>query len=189
PIRVQSFYVSRTNFCGIKNFRLNKLSINMRGLIIMIKNIIRGFIVLCAIGAACSLPKKAYKQYLPVTLFSTACQLVEILYFTLHKLWKVKGGPKSAMCHASILVVGPYFFSNLWAFHLSKGKFVRYFFINLIADLIYAFPVVNLFSKLNFFKLKVSSKQFFSLIFTNALLNYGFQKFYEKFSVPSRARE
>ncbi|WP_240377068.1 hypothetical protein [Bacillus piscicola] len=86
----------------------------------MIKNTIRVLIVLGTIVSALLLPKKAYKTFLPVTLFSTACQLAEILYFSLHKLWKVKGGPGVLMCNASILVVGPYFFSNLWAFHLTR---------------------------------------------------------------------
>jgi len=59
--------------------------------------------------------------------------------------------------------------------------------INAIADIIYAYPMVALFRKLNFFKLKVSSLQFFKLIFTDAILNFAFQKFYEMAKTHNKA--
>ncbi|MEW9677350.1 hypothetical protein ABRT01_14380 [Lentibacillus sp. L22] len=145
----------------------------------MIKNSIRIFIVISAIGSIIFLPKKSFLKYLPVSLFSSVITLSEILYFTIHKLWKVKGSPSVMMCNAAVLVVGPYFLASLWVFHLSKGKFLKYFLINGIADFIFAFPLVVLFRKLNFFKLKVSSFQFFKMIFMDAIVIYTFQKFYE----------
>ncbi|MCM3568039.1 hypothetical protein [Neobacillus mesonae] len=146
----------------------------------MLKNSIRVFIVLCSIIAAVLLPKKSYIKFLPVTLFSSTVLLLEIFYFTVHKLWKVKGGASAMVCDTLILIMGPYFFANFWVFHLSKGKYFLYSFINIIADLIYAFPIITLFRKLKFFKIKISSTKFFSLIITNAFLNYAFQKFFEK---------
>lgn len=153
----------------------------------MLKNIIRIIIVLCTIGTGCLLPKKAFINYLPVTLFSSVCQLFVILYLTTHKLWKMNGGQKSTICNSSILIVGPYFIANLWVFVLSKGKLLRYSLINLIADFIYAFPLIALFRKLNFFKLKISSTKFLMIIISNALLNFAFHKFYEKSKVKVKA--
>ncbi|MEH7224082.1 hypothetical protein V7112_09760 [Bacillus sp. JJ1566] len=150
----------------------------------MIKNSIRVFIVLCSVAAAVLLPKKSYIKYLPVTLFSSCVVMFEIFYFTVHKLWKVKGGVGALVCDTCILMLGPYLFANYWVFHLSKGKFLPYTIINLVADWIYAYPVVSLLRKLQFFKLKVSSATFFTLIFSNALMNFIFNKFYEKCIAP-----
>ena len=152
----------------------------------MLKNSIRIFIVLCSIIAAVFLPKKSYIKYLPVTLFSSCVLLLEIFYFTVHKLWKVKGGASAMVCDVLILILGPYLFANYWVFHLSKGKFFLYSFINILADLIYAFPINTLFRKLKFFKIKVSSSMFFTLIVTNAFLNYTFQKLFEKITFQNK---
>ncbi|QQZ09896.1 hypothetical protein [Heyndrickxia vini] len=146
----------------------------------MIKNSIRVFLLLSSIVAAFILPKKSFTKYLPVTLFSSSVLLAEMFYLTIHKLWKAKGSPGVMICNTFVLVLGPYFFANLWVFHLSKGRFLLYSFINIIADLIYAFPIISLFKKVGFFKLKIKSSVFFLIIISNAFLNYIFQTFYEK---------
>lgn len=124
--------------------------------------------------------KRLFVKYLPVTLFSSLTVMYEIFYFTTNKLWSVKGGPKSLTYTAFLLLFGPYPIINIWFFYLSKGKFLKYALINFIADLIYAFPIIALFKKLNVFHIKVKSINFFLLIFTDALLNFGFQKVIEK---------
>lgn len=144
------------------------------------------FSVIFSVLSAIFLPKKSLIKYLPVTLFSSSIVLAEILYFTTHKLWKIKKGMKGLTSTALLLVLGLYSFTNLWVFHLSKGKFLLYSLISFIGDLIYAFPIITLFKKLNFFKLKVTSIQFFILIFTNALVNFAFQKFYERINVRNQ---
>lgn len=152
----------------------------------MIKNSIRIFIVLCSVVFAVLLPKKSYITYLPVTLFSSSVLMFEIFYFTVHKLWKVKGSVGAMVCDVCILILGPYLFANFWVFNLSKGKVLPYTLINLVVDWIYAFPLVTLLRKLQFFKLKISSAKFFTLIFSNALMNLIFHKFYEKCIVPNQ---
>lgn len=149
----------------------------------MVQNMLKIFIVITSMFSAFFIPKKALVKYLPVTLFSSATLLAEILYFTTHKLWKVRYGQKGMTSTALSLVFGAYFFTNLWVFYLSKGKFFLYSLINIIADLIYAYPGIKLLRKLNFFKLKVSSFQFFLLLITNAYVNFVFQKFFEKITL------
>lgn len=124
--------------------------------------------------------KKLFVKYLPVSLFSTMLLILEIFYFTVNKLWYVKGPKKNLFQTAMLLVFGPYLISNIWFFHLSKGKFLPYSIINLVADLIYAYPIIALLKKLHVFKIKVKSSYFFILIFTDALLNYSFHKFFNK---------
>src|SRR5690606_11528433 len=142
--------------------RIDRMPHNLLKILLVFFSVISGFF----------LPKRSIVRYLPVTIFSTATILLEILDFTIHKLWNVKGGRKGIFSTALSLVIGPYFFSNLWVFHLSKGKFLRYTLLNIIGDLLYAFPGIKLFRKWNFFKLIISSLQFFILLITNAYLNY-----------------
>lgn len=130
--------------------------------------------------------KKLVIKYLPVSLFSTMNVIGEIFFFSTHKLWKVKGGPKQLTNTAALLVFGPYLVLNLWMFYLSKGKFIVYCLLNLVGDLLYAFPIVAILKKLNVFNIKVKSINFFLLIFINALLNFGFQKIIEKIYPQTR---
>ncbi|MDQ0229154.1 hypothetical protein J2S19_000404 [Metabacillus malikii] len=124
--------------------------------------------------------KKVFIKYLPVTLFSTVVVMCEIFYFSIHKLWKVKGGKKSLTQTTFLLLFGPYIVLTVWSFYLSKGKFLLYILINFVGDIIYAFPIVALFKKLNVFNIKVKSIYFFLLLITDALLNFVFQKVFEK---------
>ncbi|RBP86898.1 hypothetical protein DFO70_12347 [Cytobacillus firmus] len=129
--------------------------------------------------------KELFVKYLPVCLFSSLTVMCEIFYFTTHKLWTVKGGQKNQTHTAFLLLFGPYIVLTIWFFYLSKGKFLLYALINLVADLIYAFPIIALFKKLNVFQIKVKSINFFLLIFADALLNFGFQKVIEKISLKN----
>jgi len=149
----------------------------------MLQNLLKVFLVLSSIFSAFFIPKKSLVKYIPVSLFSSATLLAEILYFTTHNLWKVRNGQKGMTSTALSLVFGSYFFTNVWVFHLSKGNFWVYSLINIIADFLYAFPGIKLFRKLNFFKLKVSPLQFFLLLITNAYVNFAFQKFFEKITL------
>ncbi|QCJ44593.1 hypothetical protein FAY30_23375 [Bacillus sp. S3] len=148
----------------------------------MLQNGIRVSLFLVSWLSVIFLPdkKKLFVKYLLVTLFSALTVMCEIFYFTTHKLWKVKGGQKNLTRTAFLLLFGPYMILTIWVFYLSKGKFLIYVLINLVADLIYAFPIIALFKKLNVYQIKVKSINFFLLIFTDALLNFGFQKVIEK---------
>ncbi|HJV44964.1 MAG TPA: hypothetical protein VJ824_04470 [Bacillota bacterium] len=157
----------------------------MTGNFNIIRNLIRIILTLGSLLVAWKLPKKSFVKYLPVTLFSTSFLLAQIYYLTVHKLWKAKGGISVMVCNTFVLIVGPFFFANLLVFHFAKGKFLLYSLINIIADFIYAFPIMALFRKLGFFKLKLSSPVFYSIIVSNAFVNYIFQKFYEKANVKN----
>ncbi|MBP2239511.1 hypothetical protein J2Z40_000064 [Cytobacillus eiseniae] len=129
--------------------------------------------------------KQVFIKYLPVTLFSSMTLLGEIFFFTTYKLWSVKGKQKEMMHMALLLVFGPYLVLNIWSFYLSKGKFLSYALINVVADFIYAFPVISFFKKINLFKIKVKSHYFFLLVFCDSLLNYVFHKTFEKIYKPN----
>ncbi len=124
--------------------------------------------------------KRMLIKYLPVALFSSLNLMCIIFYFTNHKLWKVKGGRGNVTHTAFLVLFGPYLVMTVWVFYLSKGKFLLYALINIIADIFYAYPLVALLKKFKIYHIKVKSFVFFLVIFAAALLNYSFQIAVEK---------
>ena len=140
----------------------------------MVKNMIRLMIVLGTVASATLLTRHALRKYLPVTLFSTIIQLSEIFYYAIYKKWQVKGKPGALICDALILVTGPYFMATLLSFQYAKGKFIRYFLINVLLGFVYAFPILQMLKSLKIFKLRLTSIRIFFLTVLNSILNYWY---------------
>lgn len=127
------------------------------------------------------LPKKSFKRFLPVTLFCSCLLLIQTLLNPIFNWWKVKGGTKYMIFDALAFIFGPFFTINLWVFHFTYGKFSLYALSNLIMDIIFAFPLNAFFQKIGHYKLKkFNSKIIFLIFYSFSLLNYAFQKFFEK---------
>jgi hypothetical protein len=93
----------------------------------------------------------------------------------------VKGGIKYMFFDALAFIFGPFFTINLWVFHFAYGKFWLYTSINLVMDLVFAYPLSRLFQRMGHYKLmKFNSTIIFIISFSLSLLNYAFQKFVEK---------
>ncbi|TCJ02215.1 hypothetical protein E0Y62_20290 [Cytobacillus praedii] len=152
----------------------------------MIVNFFRVFnaIVLWAI-VILFLPKKSFKRYLPVTLFSSSILLIQSLLNILFKWWKVKGGTKFLIFDDLAFIFGPFFTINLWVFHFTYGKFSLYTLTNLVIDTIFGFILNPFFQKLGHYKLKnMNSFGLFLFYYLFSFINYGFQKYYEKPRTP-----
>jgi hypothetical protein len=127
------------------------------------------------------LPKQSFKKYLPVTLFCSCILLIQTLLNPIFNWWKVKGGTKYMVFDALAFIFGPFFTINLWVFHFTNGRFFLYSLVNLIMDLIFAYPLNSIFQKIGHYQLKkFNSTILFIISFSLALLNYAFQKFIEK---------
>ncbi len=127
------------------------------------------------------LPKKSFIRFLPVTLFCSCLLLIQTLLNPIFNWWKVKGGTKYMVFDALAFIFGPFFTINMWVFHFTYGKFSLYALSNLIMDLIFAFPLNAFFQKIGHYKLKkFNSKIIFLIFYSFSLLNYAFQKFFEK---------
>lgn len=78
-------------------------------------------------------------------------------------------------------IFGAFFTTNLWVFHLTYGRFILYAGLNLIMDLIFAYPLSSFFQKIGHYKFKkFNSKIIFVISYSLALLNYGFQTYIQK---------
>ena len=149
----------------------------------MLTNIFRlGLLVL----SWCSLllyPKRSFKRYLPVTVFVTILVSILLLFSMPLKLWRVAGGHGSKIFNDLTFTLGPFFAANLWVFKLAYGNLWQYLGINFVIDFILAFPISSLFKKMNIYKLeRLQPLSFFSIIFTFAILGYGFQYYFKESS-------
>ncbi len=127
------------------------------------------------------LPKQSFKRFLPVTLFCSFLLLTVEMVSPIFKWWVVKGGYKYRLFDALAFILGPFFTFNLWVFHFTFGKFSLYALINLVMDSIFAYLLVPIFEKIGHFKLKnFTPTKMFLLYYSFSLLNYGFQKYFEK---------
>lgn len=127
------------------------------------------------------LPKKSFKKYILVTLFSSSVMFIEALFNLVFKWWTVKGGTKYKLFDAIAFILGPFFFSTLWVFHFTYGRFSLYALTNFVLDLIFAYPLNALFQKIGHYKLlKFNSKTLFLLSYSFAFVNYAVQKIIEK---------
>ncbi|MBQ6448220.1 hypothetical protein KGR20_18505 [Cytobacillus oceanisediminis] len=134
--------------------------------------------VLISWGSLLFLPKSIIKKFIPVTFFSASILLVETLLSLIFKWWKVKGGLNSLVADALGFIFGPFVVINIWIFHLTHKRFLVYTLVNLIMDLIFAYPLNAFFQKVGFYKLKkFTSIHLFLTSYGLSFLNYWFQKF------------
>lgn len=136
------------------------------------------------------LPKQSLKRFMPVTLFCSCLLLVETLLNLIFKWWKVKGGTKYMIFDALSFIFGGFFTTNLWVFHFTYGRFSLYAIVNLIIDLIFAYPLSSFFQKIGHYKFKkFNAKIIFVIAYSLALLNYGFQKYLQKTDKKASLKE
>ncbi|MBT2685565.1 hypothetical protein [Bacillus sp. ISL-37] len=148
----------------------------------MLHNIFRLCMLLISWSTLLLYPKRAFKRFLPVTIFVTA--LVSILLVLSHpyKLWKVSGGIGTRIFNDLSFTLGPFFVTNLWVFRLAYGNLWQYLGINLVIDYLLAFPITKLFKKISIYQLeRLKSLHFFSIIYSFAIFAYGFQYFFQQY--------
>lgn len=128
------------------------------------------------------LPKKSFKEYLPVANFAVSLILLTSLFSLPLKLWIVeKGGIKEKIFTDLSIILGPFFSGTLWIFHLTYGRFRPYMLLNAIMNLLLAFPICTILQKLKLFKL-VHFKPIYIFVtyLFYAVVIYGYQMFLTK---------
>lgn len=147
----------------------------------MLHNIFRLSMLLLSWSTLLLYPKRAFKQFLPVTLFVTGLVSILLLLSHPYKLWKVSGGIGTRIYNDLTFTLGPFFAANLWVFKLAYGSIWQYLGINLVIDYLLAFPISNLFKKMDIYQLqRLKPIYFFSVIYSFAILAYGFQFYFQK---------
>ncbi len=147
----------------------------------MLHNIFRLCMLLLSWSTLLLYPKRAFKKFLPVTLFVTGLVSILLLLSHPYKLWKVSGGIGTRIYNDLTFTLGPFFAANLWVFKLAYGSIWQYLGINLVIDYLLAFPISNLFKKMDIYQLqRLKPIYFFSVIYSFAIFAYSFQYFFQK---------
>lgn len=131
------------------------------------------------------IPKNTVKRYLPASTMSALLVMTTVFIGTHYHSWEVKGGTKTRIFNILSVILGPFSVGTLWIFRLTFGKFWLYLLTNFVQNLIYAFPILAFFEKINFIKyVKFTRIHHLIASMTFSLIIYGFQYFLEK---PSSA--
>jgi hypothetical protein len=127
------------------------------------------------------IPKKTVKRYLPASAMASLLVMTLVFIGTHYNSWEVKGSTKTRIYNILSVILGPFSVGTLWIFHLTFGKFRLYVLTNLLQNLIYAFPIITFFEKVNFIKyVKFTRIHHLIASMTFSLIIYGYQSFLEK---------
>lgn len=144
----------------------------------MLANLFRVVMVILSWISLLYYPTHSFRRFLPVTFFVTALVFILLALSTPLKLWRVAGGVGTKLINDLAFTLGPFFVVNLWVFKLVYGQVWKYLGLNLILDLVMAYPVSSLFKKLRIYELKrFKPLYFFIVTYSYAILAYGFQYF------------
>ncbi|RLQ97459.1 hypothetical protein [Falsibacillus albus] len=122
------------------------------------------------------LPKNSIRRYLPVSILASLLVTGMCLLAVPYKWWKVMGGWKIKIFNDLSFILGPFFVGTLWIFHFSFGNFLRYFFLNLIMDSLFSYPLNYLYQRLNLYKLiNFKPSQIFMSFFGFSIIIYLYQ--------------
>lgn len=122
------------------------------------------------------LPKKSFKQYLPVSLFASFLVIGMCILAIPFKWWVVKGGWKAKLLNDGSFIFGPFLVGTLWIFHFSFGNLKKYLCINLVMDSLFAFLICSMCQKLKLFKLvNFKPKHIFYSFISYSIIIYVFE--------------
>ncbi len=121
-----------------------------------------------------------------VKRFSIAGSVIVIIEIINHRVghklnwWRFYDKRKSFITNELPFSVGPYMPLSMWILKYSYGNFKKFWLLNLIADGLFAFPIINFFKKIKIIRLKkLSNVQFFVYLHYKAFILYGVQTWVE----------
>lgn len=103
------------------------------------------------------------------------------------KWWVFYDKPTSFIKDELPFSIGPYLPISMWLLKLSYGNIRKFLLLNVIADGLFAFPLIQIFSKMKIVRLhRLNIVQFFLYLFYKAFILYGVQYFVEKKTVQNK---
>ncbi|WLR54406.1 hypothetical protein LC048_18490 [Mesobacillus subterraneus] len=125
--------------------------------------------------------KRSFKRYSVAGVFIIIFEIINHMYGHKRNWWKFYNKRKSFLRDELPFSVGPYMPLSMWLLKTSYGNFKKFITLNVIADGIFAFIVMNLLKKVKIVRLKkLNNLQFFLYLHYKAYLLYGFQYVFEK---------
>ncbi|RSL29907.1 hypothetical protein D7Z54_28635 [Salibacterium salarium] len=147
----------------------------------MVSNMIRVGLLVISWISIIFLPKRSYREYLPVSLFCSLLVICGCFLSYRYKWWKVKGGIRELIFMDSSFIFGPFLAGTLWIFDLTFGNFKHYVLLNLFANLSLSYPLTYFFEKYNVYKLvNFKRRHLFLFYYGFAFIIYGYQLLIER---------
>ncbi|NHC40497.1 hypothetical protein G6549_10985 [Bacillus sp. MM2020_1] len=125
--------------------------------------------------------KRNVKRFYPGALFICVWVFVESMIANKRVWWRFyeKLTPKGT--GEMPLIIGPFFVGSLWILKYTFGNIIRYFFVNLIFDVLFIYPGLFVLKKLGIASLiRLKSYQLLTIFMSKAMIMYGFQSLANK---------
>ncbi|SES62265.1 hypothetical protein SAMN05216389_10199 [Oceanobacillus limi] len=132
--------------------------------------------------------KRNIKRYSLACVIIVVFEIINHLYGHQKKWWKFFDKRKSFIRDELPFDIGPYMPLSLWILKFSYGNLKRYVLLNVIANGLFSFVVVNLLKKFKIFSLdRMNHFQFFVYFHYKAYILYGLQYLLEKGNIVERS--
>ncbi|WP_042355681.1 hypothetical protein [Bacillus rubiinfantis] len=129
------------------------------------------------------LGKRSIKRFSIAGIFIVIFEILNHIYGHRRNWWKFYDHHKSFIKDELPFSIGPYMPVSMWMLKLSYGNFKKYVLLNVIADGLFAFVLIDILKKLKIISLNgLNHLQFFIYLHYKAYLLYGVQYLVEKMS-------
>lgn len=126
--------------------------------------------------------KKSFKRYSFTGIFIVVFEIVNHIYGHRRNWWKFYDGYKSFLKDELPFSIGPYMPFTMWLLKYSYGNFKKFVLLNVMADGVFAFVLMDVMKKFKIISLNgLTRVQFFFYIHYKAYLLYAVQYLIEKY--------
>lgn len=127
------------------------------------------------------LGKNSIKRYSLSGVFIVIFEILNHMYGHKRKWWKFYDKRKSFIKDELPFSIGPYLPLCMWFLKFSYGNFKKFVLLNVIADGLFAFPIIEILKKFKIVRLnRLNHFQFFIYLHYKAYILYGVQRLFEK---------
>lgn len=120
--------------------------------------------------------RRAIKRFYPGALFIIVWVAVESIFAKKRVWWRIYEKLIPNVIGEMPFMVGPFFVGSLWILKFTFGNFMRYLYLNLFLDTLFAYPGMFILKKLGIASLvRLRPYQMVILFMSKSVLMYGFQ--------------
>lgn len=122
------------------------------------------------------LGKRELRRFLPGALFICVWVTVESILAKKWMWWRFYEKLTPKVMGEIPFIVGPFFIGSLWILKFTFGKFFRYLIVNIVTDVLFAYPGVYFLKRFGIVSLvRLKHYQMVLLFITKSVLMYGIQ--------------
>jgi hypothetical protein len=133
---------------------------------------------------------RTFRRFLPAVIFISFIVKIENYIGNRRRWWRFHTQVHPKIQGITSLIVGPFFVITLWFMKWTYGKFFLFLIINVALHFLYAYPGMNLLSRLGIVSyVRMKPLPFTFMLTTRSLLLYWFQYLKEKYFTLDRMKK